>query len=59
MEHDLVDEYRLLVYPLVVGEGKRLFLDGSKTSLRLVGSRAFSTGVILLTYVPAVPSDNE
>jgi dihydrofolate reductase len=53
MEHDLVDEYRFLVYPLVVGAGKRLFLEGSTAKLQLKESRAFSTGVILLIYTPA------
>jgi dihydrofolate reductase len=50
----LLDELRLLVYPVVVGRGKRLF-DGAteQLSLRLVDSRPFSTGVISLTYAPA------
>ena len=50
----LLDELRLLVYPVVVGRGKRL-LDGGgeELPLRLVDSRAFSTGVLSLTYAPA------
>ena len=52
--HDLVDEYALMVHPLVLGKGKRLFRDGSvPTNLRLVDSVATTTGVMILTYVPA------
>ncbi len=53
LRHDLVDEYRLLVYPVILGTGKRLFRDPIDTHrLRLVESRTFSSGVVLLTYVP-------
>jgi dihydrofolate reductase len=53
MEHNLVDEYRLMVYPLALGTGKRLFKDGlAKTTLRLAGSQTTSTGVVILTYHP-------
>jgi class 3 adenylate cyclase len=53
LRHDLIDEYRLLFYPLILGSGKRLFRDGIDTHhLRLVGSRTFSSGVVLLTYEP-------
>ncbi len=51
---NLLDELRLLVHPIVVGTGKRLFPDGSEqTPLKLADSRTFSTGVVYLTYVPA------
>ena len=51
IEHDLVDEYRLMIDPLVLGTGKRLFGDdGPRRALRLVESRATSTGAILATY---------
>lgn len=53
MANDLVDEYRLMVYPVVLGEGKRLFRDADATKrLRLTDSQATSTGVLLLTYAP-------
>jgi dihydrofolate reductase len=51
IEHDLVDEYRLIIDPLILGKGKRLFADvGPRRALRLVESRATSTGAILATY---------
>ena len=51
---DLLDELRLLVHPIVVGSGKRLFEDGSdQKALQLVDSKTFSTGVLYLTYQPA------
>lgn len=53
MKHGLVDEYRLMIHPLVLGEGKRLFPEGSMTSLRLVEAKPTSTGVLLIRYQPA------
>jgi dihydrofolate reductase len=54
MRHNLVDEYRLMVHPVVLGTGKRLFRDdGSRRLLRLVDSTTSGTGVLLLTYRPA------
>ncbi len=50
MEHKLVDEYRLLIYPLVLGKGKRLFRDDAKTRLKLIETKSFSSGVVALTY---------
>ena len=55
MENDLIDEYRLMVFPVVLGSGKRLFADTSDTTtLRLVESRPVgSEGVLILTYQPS------
>ena len=53
LRHDLVDEYRLLVFPVVLGRGRRLFPDGLATTLRLVEATPFSSGVVALTYQPA------
>ena len=53
LEHGLVDELRLLVHPLVVGSGAKLFENGAApVPLELVDSRTFSTGVLDLTYRP-------
>ena len=52
----LIDEYRLMVFPVVLGSGKRLFSDGEeKKMLRLVETKTFSSGVVVLTYQPATP----
>ena len=54
IEHDLVDEYRVMIDPVVVGGGKRLFRDdGALRPLRLVESQVTTTGAILATYAPA------
>jgi dihydrofolate reductase len=53
MANDLVDEYQLVIHPLVFGTGKRLFRDGTKpTKLRLVDRTTTTKGVAILTYVP-------
>jgi dihydrofolate reductase len=54
IEHDLVDEYRVMIDPVVVGGGKRIFpSDGVLRSLRLIDSQVTSTGAIIATYAPA------
>jgi dihydrofolate reductase len=54
LEEDLLDELRLMVHPILVGSGKRLFEDGGdQKALQLVDSKTFSTGVLYLTYRPA------
>jgi dihydrofolate reductase len=53
VQNDLVDEYRLMVFPVVLGIGKHLFKDGDKkAALKLIGTKIFASGVIVLTYEP-------
>jgi dihydrofolate reductase len=53
IEQDLVDEYRLLYFPVHLGSGKRLFRDDTRpAALRLTGSRTTSAGVVIVTYEP-------
>jgi dihydrofolate reductase len=55
-EHDLVDEFRVMIDPLLLGGGRRLFRDdGTLRPLRLVDSQVTTTGAILATYAPAEP----
>jgi dihydrofolate reductase len=54
MRHSLVDRYRLWVFPVVIGSGKRLFSEGTIPSgLKLVDSKVSTTGVVIGTYEPA------
>jgi dihydrofolate reductase len=52
-ENDLVDEYSLHVYPLVLGSGKRLFPEGKRINLELIESKALPTGIVFQRYQPA------
>jgi dihydrofolate reductase len=54
LRNNLVDEYRLWVFPVVIGSGKRLFADGTIPSgLKLADSKVSTTGVVMGTYEPA------
>ena len=56
IDHDLIDEYRLLVFPVHLGSGKKLFRDGVKpAALRLVSATTTGTGVVIATYQPDGP----
>jgi dihydrofolate reductase len=50
--HNLIDEYRIMIFPVVVGEGRRLWDDGTKVALRQTGNFTTKTGVEVITYVP-------
>jgi dihydrofolate reductase len=54
LQEGLLDELRLMVHPVVVGSGKRLFeAGGDRKALELMDSKTFNTGVVYLTYRPA------
>jgi dihydrofolate reductase len=54
IEHDLVDELRLMVFPILLGTGRRLFGEGAeKKSMRLTSAKTVGDGVVTLTYEPA------
>ncbi len=51
MQHDLIDEYRLMVFPIIVGSGQRHFADGNdEMVLELLDKETFGSGVVVLTY---------
>jgi dihydrofolate reductase len=54
MEHNLIDQFTLLIHPLILGSGRHLFADGGPfTTLRLVDTKTTKTGVVIATYQPA------
>jgi dihydrofolate reductase len=53
LEHDLVDEFHFWIFPVFLGKGERLFAGFDMTTLKLVDSSSFSTGIVVNTYVPA------
>ena len=56
MQHNLVDEYVLLIHPLVLGSGRRLFADGTAfAALRLIDMKTSTTGVVITTYQSLEP----
>jgi dihydrofolate reductase len=56
LHHELVDQFRIWTFPVVIGSGKRLFADGTvPAGLRLADSTVSSTGVVISTYEPAGP----
>jgi dihydrofolate reductase len=56
IENDLVDEYRLLYFPVHLGSGKKLFRDGATAAaLRLTSTKTTGSGVVIATYLPAGP----
>jgi dihydrofolate reductase len=60
MKHNLVDRYVLLIHPLILGSGRRLFTDGGAfAALRLVNNTTTPTGVVVATYEPAEPTAGE
>lgn len=53
-QHQLIDQYRLMIFPTVLGRGKRLFgTESGPTNIKLVSSHPTSTGVVVLTYQSA------
>jgi dihydrofolate reductase len=51
LPHNVIDEFALMVYPIVLGQGKRLFPAGARIDLKLVESKPFPSGVVMMRYV--------
>jgi dihydrofolate reductase len=59
MEHNLADEYRIMIFPVLLGSGRRLFPESrTKTMLQLVDTRTFGSGVVVHTYQPGIRVDS-
>lgn len=59
MEHDLIDQFNLQLYPVVLGKGERLFRENHSAKLKLVSSQPTPTGVLLLVYERETASDGQ
>ena len=55
-QHDLIDEYHMLIYPVVLGSGKKVFPDGVRLNLRLVEAHPVPSGVVLTRYTVERPA---
>ncbi len=53
MAADLIDEYLLMIHPLVLGSGRRMFTDGARATLRLIECTPARSGVLIAVYRPA------
>jgi dihydrofolate reductase len=54
LHHNLIDEYRIMLHPVIAGSGKHLFRDGNDlTTLKLMDTKTFSSGIVVLSYQPA------
>jgi dihydrofolate reductase len=59
LRHHLIDELRLLVHPVVLGRGKRLFKEGAPVGLTPIDAKVFGSGVVLTVYKPAAAKDKD